>query len=464
MIDYSLLVTQNPWWQNRDLIDEDSHIQEFSGSAVRYWPKSILDLPLKKGATNVVYGPRQTGKTTALKLLIKSLLAKQISPERILYFNCDVLDSKKDVVDLISSFFEGIRTSPDKIPPNFLFLDEISSVTDWPYAIKWLADAGLLKNSKIILSGSSSISFKKSGEFLPGRRKGGKDIRFLPITFLDYFNLLFPKLSLKKPISSFSELKILEKRFKRRGINLNQIYRDFLLTGGFLKMINLFVRRNSFFEAVELYKNTLKSELAKFGKREIYARRVLDKIIGSLTSETSYTNVAEEAELGSKNTAADYLGFFGDSFFLTEALFYSIPQKRAVVKKNKKYYPVDPFLFWVFNCFVTGSNQVEEFYRRYLQPPLDSRITEAFVASELYKQGLEFYFFKNSRELDFYIPKENLGVEVKYTLRVVSADLKGLKYAKRKILVSKDLLEERGGIFIIPVFLFGLIDLKRFAR
>lgn len=460
MIDYTLLAIQNPWWQDKRLIEKDDKIEEFRASKAKYTPQEILNLKLKKEAVNIVSGPRQTGKTTAIKLLIKSLLEKEITPETIFYFNCDALESRKDIIDLVLSFLEGIKDSSGKIPQNYLFLDEISSVADWPYAIKWLVDSDLLTNSKIILSGSSSISLKKSGEFLPGRRKGGRDIRFLPISFWEYLKIVFPDFPAEKPVVSFEKLGRLQKHLVGKRMDLKGAYKEFLLTGGFLKMIDLFIKGRPFSEGVELYKSTVKSELAKFGKGEIYARRILAKIIDSLASETSYANVAEEAELGSKNTAADYLSFFSDSFLLIETLFYSISQKRVIVKKNKKYYPTDPFLFWIFNAFVSGSSQIEGFYQRYFVSPLDSRIAEAFVASELYKQGLEFYFFKNAKELDFYIPKLELGIEVKYKQKISSFDLEGLKYAKKKLVVSRNTLETRNGTLIVPAHLFGLVNLE----
>lgn len=132
-----------------------------------------------------------------------------------------------------------------------------------------------------------------------------------------------------------------------------------------------------------------------------------------------------------------------------------------VIKKNKKYYPTDPFLFWIFQSFISGSNQIEEFQRRYLVSPFDSQLAEAFVATELYKMELEFYFFRDSKELDFYIPELKLGIEVKYKEKISSSDLEGLKYAQKKLLVSKNTLEARNGALIIPIHLFGLMNLRK---
>jgi predicted AAA+ superfamily ATPase len=463
MIDYDLLAIQNPWWKNKELIKNDDKLREFTSSQIKYYPKNILDLKLEAEAINILSGPRQTGKSTALKLLIRNLLEQKFPPERIFYFNCDALSSRKDIIDLVLSFLNGIRGSQEAIPANYLFLDEISSVIDWPYAVKWLADGGFFTDSKMILTGSSSINLKKSGEFLPGRRKKGRDIRYLPIAFGEYVKLILPEIFTGQVFSSYRKLEQFSQELTRKEANLPQIYNNFLLSGGFLKMINSFIAKEPFLDTVEIYKSSLKSELAKTGKKELFARKVLEKVVNSLTAETSYANVAEEAELGSKNTAADYLGFFSDAFMLKETLFYNIPQKRVVMKKNKKYYPADPFLLWIFNSFISGSSDISGFYQKYASSPLDSQLAESFTASELFKHDHEFYFFRNTKELDFYIPKLELGIEVKYKNKIVSSDLEGLRSAKRKIVVSKHSLEKRDDILIIPAYLFGLIDLAKIS-
>lgn len=460
MINYTFLNIQNPWWIKKEAIEIDGKIRDFETSSVKYLPENVLGLPLKNGAINIVCGPRQTGKSTAIKLLIRKLL-NQIPPLNILYFNCDCLDSRKDIIELVSDFQDRIKTSSGEIPSNYLFLDEISSVNDWPYAIKWLADSGFLSNSKIVLTGSSSISLKKSGEFLPGRKNSGKDIPFLPIDFFTSFNLLYPQQNLSARFNSIEQLNQWVKKLSLTEINLERTYENFLLTGGFLKMIDLMIKQQPYAETIETYKNTLRSELAKYNKKEIHTRLILTKIISSLSSETSYSNIAEEAELGSKNTAVDYLNFLSESFFLIETLFYNIPQKRPVIKKNKKYYPCDIFLFWIFNSFISGANEIESFYQKYLTSPLNGQIAEAFVASELYKQNFEFYYFKNTKEIDFWIPQQELAIEVKYKDKITTQDIQGLKYGRTKILISKNTLEKTNDILIIPIYLFGLIDVKK---
>ena len=402
MIDYQLLAIQNPWWQNSKAIEQDSKIKEFQRATVQYSPTQILGLDLKPGAINIVFGPRQTGKSAAIKLRLQTLLREGIQPEHILYFNCDALETRQDVIDVVISSLGHEHQDGKQTEPRYLFLDEISSVPDWPYAIKWLADAGQLEQCRMILTGSSSVSLKKSGELMPGRRKGGVDIRFLPINFFTYARLIHPDVILPSPARSFRELSVLHQSLQRKRINAEQLHRAFLKSGGFLSVINSFAAQESPAPSVELYVSSLKSELAKAGKKEPFARAVLQKIVASLTAETSYTNVAEEAELGSKNTAIEYLRFFCDSFLLNETLYYSIPERRVVLKKNKKYYPADPFLIWIFHLFITGAQDIAPFFNAYATPEPASQLTESFIASELGKKDAAWHWFKNGRELDFY--------------------------------------------------------------
>src|SRR3989338_2858176 len=184
MVDYSYLTIQNPWWDNPQSVNQDEKLVEFESSKFKYLPQEILNLKLRPGDINIITGPRQTGKSTSIKLYIRQLLKNSFPAGSILFFNCDALSSQKDLTNLVMEF-----VSRDEKKETCIFLDEVTSVDSWPQGIKWLADSGLLKRSAVFLTGSSSINLKKHGEFLPGRRGKGIDIAFLPITFADYLSL-----------------------------------------------------------------------------------------------------------------------------------------------------------------------------------------------------------------------------------------------------------------------------------
>ncbi len=433
MIDYRLLSLQNPWWENPSSINRDPRLAEFDKLKFQYVPKSVLDIKLRSTDVNIITGPRQTGKSTAVKLYIRRLLGKKVPPETILFFSCDALSTHQDVIDLIIEFD---RIAPPS--PKTIFLDEITSAGNWPQAIKWLADTGLFKDKTIFLTGSSSLSLKKSGEFLPGRRGQGIDVNFLPISFPEF--LALNKVETKLDLRSL--------------IKIENYFDRFLLSGGFLRNINY----GQTTENTDLYLETLRSELFKSGKKEDSLREVVRKIMSSLSSQTSYTTIAQEAELGSKNTAIEYLAFLEDSFFLIETKSYDPQQKRVILKRNKKFYTVDPYLFWLLTAFITGIDNLAALTSPAKSEETMGKLVENFVASELFKKGRTFFFAQNSRELDFYLPKENLAIEVKYKRKITSEDLKPLELApvkSRKILVTKNILENRGDISLMPAALFS---------
>lgn len=439
MIDYVYFELQNPWWENKDAINNDEKIKEFNKLKYRFRPDNVLEIPLYPGDIHVITGPRQTGKSTALKLYIHKLIRTKYPAPAILYFNCDAISSEKEIINLVVEY-QKLHQYKQIV----IFLDEISSVDKWPQAIKWLADTGLLRHTTLFLTGSSSINLKKSGELLPGRRGQGKDITFLPITFYEYINLMgenIKKISIHDNNLISTLIRLNDKLIKH--------YKNFLQTGGFLRNINYGLSESQ----NDLYIKTIKSELYKSGKKEDNLREVIRKLLSSLSSQTSYTNIAEEAELGSKNTAIDYLCFLSDSFFIRETKFYDIKSKRVVLKKNKKYYTTDPYILWLFEGLISGNLNFIAFSKLHH----GSVLAENFIASELVKSGNEFFFYQNAREMDFYLPAKEIGIEVKYKDRITSEDIKPLVTVKNKILVSKRTLAKKNDVLIIPTHLFPLI-------
>ena len=421
MIDYTYLSIQNPWWDNSRAIDGDNKIVEFNGLKYQFLPREVLDIKIGYGDINIITGPRQTGKSTAVKLFIKKLIEGDFSAKDIMFFNCDALSSGKDIIDLVIEFNKQVGNKK-----SIIFLDEITSIENWPQGIKWLADTGLLKNSCMFLTGSSSISLKKSGEFLPGRRGRGKDIHFYPVSFNDFISMTGTK-------------------------NYKDLWEKFLESGGFLRNINYGVKEN-----ISLYLATLRSELFKNGRKENFLREVVRKLLNSVSAETSYTNIAEEAELGSKNTAIGYLSFLIDSFFLGEVKFYDFDQKKVILKKNKKYYTSDPYIVWMFYAFVYGEERFDSYFKNYNSLSEKGKLVENYIATELQKTGSDLYFYRNTHEIDFVLPERKLAIEVKYKEKIVSADLKSFGNIPKgftKILVSQKTFEKRGDIHIVPAHL-----------
>ncbi|MFX0136520.1 MAG: AAA family ATPase [Candidatus Hodarchaeota archaeon] len=280
------LATENPWWTNIKAIYEDKYIISVDSCPVSWIPRIFHRFSLDNDVINTLRGPRQVGKTTLVKLLIKKLLEDGIEGRRIFYWRCDLIQGPKDLVDLINTYIDSTRDIfNDRL---YIFLDEISAVKDWQIGLKYLYDGGKLYNVLVILTGSHTIDIKKASERLPGRR-GDADIVydkiFVPMKFSEYVELrdedlkivmrkcdllnvnkrasLFFQLAKSDIPQEINELKLyLDK--------INRLYDEYLLTGGIIKAICIYLE-NGFIPDViyNIYVNSTIGDIKRWNKENL---------------------------------------------------------------------------------------------------------------------------------------------------------------------------------------------------
>ncbi|MCD6478509.1 MAG: ATP-binding protein, partial [Candidatus Diapherotrites archaeon] len=66
----------NPWWECRDWEGRDKQLVESNSMKIRWIPDWLKRISLKPFSLNFLVGPRQVGKTTGIKLMIKKLAEK----------------------------------------------------------------------------------------------------------------------------------------------------------------------------------------------------------------------------------------------------------------------------------------------------------------------------------------------------------------------------------------------------
>ena len=166
----------NPWWEDPENIKIDRHIVLFEEKKYKYHPEKILNqIKIDQAGIYTLRGPRQIGKTSALKLLIRALLASDVDPKRIVYLPCDNMKDRFELTDIIMRYVR-VFTQDRKL---FLFIDEATLIPDWQLAIKYLVDTGFLDRAVVVITGSSAYDLKISSERLPGRRGVGRDIVYI---------------------------------------------------------------------------------------------------------------------------------------------------------------------------------------------------------------------------------------------------------------------------------------------
>jgi len=76
----------NPWWFG----EKDSDLEKWRVQRIRWFPEWLKELSLRPFSLNFLVGPRQVGKTTGIKLLIRSLIEKGVEPEKIIYLSTEL--------------------------------------------------------------------------------------------------------------------------------------------------------------------------------------------------------------------------------------------------------------------------------------------------------------------------------------------------------------------------------------
>ncbi len=460
MIDNNLIYQQNPWWQRPEAINNDPRIVALNNLPLVWHPPFIDSLDISNDAVHILTGPRQIGKSTSIRFLIQDmLLKKNTPPKNVFLFNCDILNNPRELAEIVMFYLDNVAMPGRK----YIFLDEVTAVENWPNGIKWLIDTGKGAECVYILTGSSSIKLKKSGEFLPGRRGKGRDLSLRPLKFRDYVGLVKPGVARPlPPEAGFSEIKKYYSDLLLAAPEFPALFERYCLHGGFLKPMNELHSSGLIQpETVDIYLSWIRGELAKDKKREHIGRLLLEKMRLSLGTGLSYQAFGEYMDVASHNTARTYLDFFIDSFIVNEVPFIEISQKRVAWRKNRKYYFSDPFIYWIITNWGQGGGSITQVFKEMFNvPEIAGALIENVVENHLCHWGDHLgYGAAQGREIDFVIIAKDTGVEVKFQNKVTSYDAAALKPFKRSYLVSKNTLEDMGHAIAIPAHLFCMIEL-----
>lgn len=447
------LKANNPWWISPSMILEDSLIKEFTEQKFRYFHPLLHNLSLHKDAVLTIRGPRRVGKSTLLHLLIKRLLIEEKIPkEAIFFYPCDRVENYNQLFEIIKTYLDFARPRTDS--RLFIFLDEISFVTDWQKAIKEMVDSGLLKKSLTILTGSSILDLKFGSEFLSGRRGqiSPADFFYYPLSFADFVNLVNPKLGEEK--DEFALSYQLPK--------LNKLFRDFLLTGGFPKTINEYYLSGRISNATyETFITWIENDIHKTNRSEKTVYDLLANIYRTLTTPVSFTSLARDSSLASHFAAQEYIDILGKMFVLFSLNAFVIDQKRRDPKKNKKIYFTDPFIFNAL--YVKTEEQMEDPFSS-IRNKIDALmplIAENTIAGQLQRFYPQLYWGKGAKkEIDFVGKKESKYhfFEVKYQEKIDYSEILSvspLTVVSKKHLAEKPIETLPLEIFLLRVGSFG---------
>ncbi|MDR1649049.1 MAG: ATP-binding protein [Synergistaceae bacterium] len=328
----------------------------------------------------IVAGPRQTGKTTAVVQALEKI-EKTNTPRRFV---------SADDPNLLSS--EWLRNEWEqaralaKAGEAILAIDEVQKIDGWSSIVKllWDEDARLHTNLKVILTGSSSLLLQKGlAESLMGR-----------------FEILY------SPHWNYAECR------EAFGYSLD----DFLFFGGYPGAAALVGDENRWarYMGGSIVEPTISQDILMM--EEVRKPALLRSLFmlgsGYSAQELSFTKMhGQLQDAGNAVTLAHYLDLLGRANMLTGLQNYSGSQIR-VRKSSPRFMVYDTSLM----TYADGTNR-----RRLLDNPADrGRLTESAVGAYLLargkEEGFEVYWWRErNNEVDFVIKKGSrlTAIEVK---------------------------------------------------
>jgi len=456
---------QNPWWSNRSAIDNDYYLKEFMSSHCKWVPE--LGIDLRKNLVFSLRGPRQVGKTTYIKFIIKKLL-EQEDPHNILYLHSEILENWRELANVLKYYLTNIRRGKA-----YIFIDEVSSVENWPRAIKFLYDIGLLRNNFILVCGSHSMDVIRGIEFLPGRRgeyEETPDYVMLPMSFIDYIKTVNKKLfeEILSEVKGSLQEKI--ERMYSFHSELKRLFENYLRAGGFPHAQHHMLSTGHIplrlFIDFVMY---LKGDAHKENISATLLLQVSRRLLETCATPVSWRSLAHGTDY-SYHKVQEAVEFLRAAF-VVEVVYQPRVGHRGTVlpdfKKDKKVYFIDPFILYSLEMWTLGSQVVDEIINKWVSDPMYRGILiENVVFSHLYRfvrgnrfleEPLRRIFFarKNQREVDFVAIREDIAllVETKLKRKIKIYAPHQLTSGRKtyNIITTEDELEVKKNLLITPL-------------
>lgn len=306
----------------------------------------------------VISGVRRCGKSTLLHFLMSKY-------SKIAYFNFE--DPR------VINFEVGDFSKLDAIIPTATeayFFDEIQNVPQWEIYVRQLHDYG----KKIYITGSNaSLLSKDLGTRLTGRYLNTELFPFSYVEFLQF----------------------------QKATNSEVAFEKYCSMGGFPE----YLKSNQVEVLQNLFKDLVFRDIAiRYSVRN--TKLLIDIalfLLSNIGKETTYNSLKKTFQVGSANTVMDYLNWFEDAYLLFFLQKFSWSAKSIAINP-RKVYGIDNGLINA-NSLSFSSDK--------------GRMLENTVYIYLRSQGIKMYYFKEKKECDFVLFKENqcvLPLQVCYEL------------------------------------------------
>ena len=432
----------------RQFSANDPQLRHLAQCAFQHRSSLIDQLPRRTPGIYSLGGGRQTGKSTLLKQWMAELLADGVPAMAVSYLTGELLD---DHHSLLRHMEDHLAEVPqDEF--NYLIVDEITYIRDWDMAVKYAADAGLLDQTALVVTGSDISFIQEARMRFPGRRGAAavSDFHLHPLSFNEYMTLegKTGRLDsyLAEPSTMPEDL-------------LDLVYAAFdryLLHGGYRTAINDLAQHGAIRASTfATYSDWIRGDVLKRGKQETYLREILSAIVKRYTSQVTWNGLAQDLSIDHPKTVADYIEVLErmDAVAVLPALMED--KLAPAPKKARKLMFSDPFILHAVRAWLEPA--ADPFDRQVLpllhDPIWASQVVEACVANH-FRRFFPTYYIKAQAEVDIaYVRNGRFWpVEINWTNQLRPKTLKQIaRYGNGEIWSKSRQAGEINGVKVLPL-------------
>ena len=341
------------------------------------------DYGLEQNINYCFVGIRRTGKSYMMYQQIRALTDTGTPLSEILYVNFEderLLEVTVQDLDVILEI--GLEIAGGKSKP-YIFLDEIQNVNSWEKFVRRVADM----KYRISITGSNSRMLSSEIASVLGGRF--MIVQIFPYSFQEYLHALGNEKDYTAPNSTADKAEV------------NNIYDQYVKYGAFPELVDVRNKRaylGSIYQTIYIGDILARNHVTN----DFAVRLILKKIAESVTKAVSYSRIAHilnsaGAGIG-KQTVINYIGYMKEAYLLFNVQNYAA--KLVEKETAPKYYFMDTGLLAL------------------LLTDCDTAQLENLVAVELARRyGIEnIFYFESNIEVDFYVPADDLAIQVSYSI------------------------------------------------
>lgn len=390
------------------------------------------DFDLDSFPLQVFVGVRRSGKSFLLFQKMRMMLNAGYGWEDMLYL--DFEDTRLDgfTKEDFNLILECHQEMYGKRP--MLFLDEIQNIEGWEKFARNLAD----KKYSVFITGSNAkmlsreIMSELGGRYLP--------VEVYPLSFKEFLN--HTNVAYDEQALTATETKA---QFMRA-------YQEYITWGGLPESVNLPVKRHylsSVYQKIYLGDIVQRNNISNLKQMQLMTKKLAESVKQPISYNRLSKILSSVAGRISVPTVSSYVNCSEDAWLLLRLrnIASAFSEKESVCK----YYFIDNGLL---------SLQLQN---------AETTLLENVVALSLFRKyghdmdNERVYFYNSNIEVDFYVPEEELAIQVAYSLndeqtkeREVTAltKLPNVNPCNRRIIITYDeegIMEDKHGrIEIIP--------------